>query len=52
MKISTIEKLLEDQLKDIHSAETQLVKALCRVNIVFTSGPGSCVVIAATWFCS
>jgi ferritin-like metal-binding protein YciE len=28
MKISTIAKLFEDQLKDIHSAETQLVKAL------------------------
>jgi ferritin-like metal-binding protein YciE len=28
MKLSTIEKLLEDQLKDIYSAETQLVKAL------------------------
>ncbi len=28
MKIPTIAKLLEDQLKDIHSAETQLVKAL------------------------
>jgi len=28
MKIPTIAKLLEDQLKDIHSAEAQLVKAL------------------------
>jgi ferritin-like metal-binding protein YciE len=28
MKLPTIAKLLEDQLKDIHSAETQLVKAL------------------------
>jgi ferritin-like metal-binding protein YciE len=28
MKLPTIEKLLEDQLKDIYSAETQLVKAL------------------------
>ena len=28
MKIPTIEKLLEDQLKDIYSAETQLVNAL------------------------
>ena len=28
MKLSTIAKLLEDQLKDIYSAETQLVKAL------------------------
>jgi ferritin-like metal-binding protein YciE len=28
MKIATVAKLLEDQLKDIHSAETQLVKAL------------------------
>jgi ferritin-like metal-binding protein YciE len=28
MKIPTIAKLLEDQLKDIYSAETQLVKAL------------------------
>jgi ferritin-like metal-binding protein YciE len=28
MKIPTIAKLLEGQLKDIHSAETQLVKAL------------------------
>ena len=31
MKLSTITKLLEDQLKDLHSAETQLVKALPRV---------------------
>jgi len=28
MKLSTIAKLFEDQLKDIHNAETQLVKAL------------------------
>src|SRR5271168_1007015 len=28
MKLPTIEKLLEDQLKDIYSAENQLVKAL------------------------
>jgi ferritin-like metal-binding protein YciE len=28
MKLPTIAKLLEDQLKDIYSAETQLVKAL------------------------
>jgi len=28
MKLPTIAKLLEDQLKDLHSAETQLVKAL------------------------
>ncbi len=28
MKLPTIAKLFEDQLKDIHSAETQLVKAL------------------------
>jgi Mn-containing catalase len=28
MKMPTISKLLEDQLKDIHDAETQLVKAL------------------------
>ena len=28
MKLPSIEKLLEDQLKDIYSAETQLVKAL------------------------
>jgi ferritin-like metal-binding protein YciE len=28
MKLPTIEKLFEDQLKDIYSAETQLVKAL------------------------
>jgi ferritin-like metal-binding protein YciE len=28
MKLSTIDKLLEDQLKDLHSAETQLIKAL------------------------
>jgi ferritin-like metal-binding protein YciE len=28
MKLPTVAKLLEDQLKDIHSAETQLVKAL------------------------
>ncbi len=28
MKLTTIAKLLEDQLKDLHSAETQLVKAL------------------------
>jgi ferritin-like metal-binding protein YciE len=28
MKLTTIAKLLEDQLKDIYSAETQLVKAL------------------------
>jgi ferritin-like metal-binding protein YciE len=28
MKISTIDKLLEDQLKDLYSAENQLVKAL------------------------
>jgi ferritin-like metal-binding protein YciE len=28
MKLPTIAKLLEDQLKDIHSAEAQLVKAL------------------------
>jgi ferritin-like metal-binding protein YciE len=28
MKLPTLAKLLEDQLKDIHSAETQLVKAL------------------------
>jgi ferritin-like metal-binding protein YciE len=28
IKLTTIAKLLEDQLKDLHSAETQLVKAL------------------------
>jgi ferritin-like metal-binding protein YciE len=28
MKIESLNKLLEDQLKDLHSAETQLVKAL------------------------
>ena len=28
MSISTLEELLEDQLKDLYSAETQLVKAL------------------------
>jgi ferritin-like metal-binding protein YciE len=28
MKLPTLAKLLEDQLKDLHSAETQLVKAL------------------------
>jgi ferritin-like metal-binding protein YciE len=28
MKIPTVEKLLEDQLKDLYSAENQLVKAL------------------------
>ena len=28
MRLPTIAKLLEDQLKDLHSAETQLVKAL------------------------
>jgi ferritin-like metal-binding protein YciE len=28
MPISTLEELLEDQLKDLYSAETQLVKAL------------------------
>ena len=28
MKLPTIAKLLEDQLKDIYSAENQLVKAL------------------------
>ena len=28
MKLPTIAKLLEDQLKDIHSAEAQLVKSL------------------------
>jgi ferritin-like metal-binding protein YciE len=31
MKLPTIEKLLEDQLKDIYNAETQLVKALPRM---------------------
>ncbi len=31
MKLPTIAKLLEDQLKDIYSAETQLVKALPRI---------------------
>jgi ferritin-like metal-binding protein YciE len=31
MKIPSIEKLLEDQLKDIYSAENQLVKALPRM---------------------
>ena len=31
MKLPTLAKLLEDQLKDIHSAETQLVKALPRM---------------------
>ena len=31
MKLPTIAKLLEDQLKDIYSAETQLVKALPRM---------------------
>jgi ferritin-like metal-binding protein YciE len=31
MKLSTIDKLLEDQLKDIYNAETQLVKALPRM---------------------
>jgi len=28
MKVPTLDKLLEDQLKDIHSAESQLLKAL------------------------
>ena len=31
MKITTLDKLLEDQLKDIYSAEAQLVKALPRM---------------------
>src|ERR1043165_7841561 len=31
MKIPSLEKLLEDQLKDIYSAEKQLVKALPKV---------------------
>jgi len=31
MKLPTIAKLLEDQLKDMYSAETQLVKALPRM---------------------
>jgi ferritin-like metal-binding protein YciE len=31
MKIPSIEKLLEDQLKDLYSAENQLVKALPRM---------------------
>ncbi len=28
MKVPTLDKLLEDQLKDIYSAENQLIKAL------------------------
>jgi len=31
MKLTSIEKLLEDQLKDLYSAENQLVKALPRI---------------------
>jgi ferritin-like metal-binding protein YciE len=31
MKIATVAKLLEDQLKDVYSAENQLVKALPRM---------------------
>lgn len=31
MKLSTLEKLFEDQLKDLHSAEAQLLKALPRI---------------------
>jgi hypothetical protein len=31
VKLPTIAKLLEDQLKDLYSAETQLVKALPKI---------------------
>lgn len=31
MKITSLDKLLEDELKDIHSAESQLIKAMPRV---------------------
>ena len=39
MKLPTLAKLLEDQLKDIHSAETQLVKALPRLAKKASSKP-------------
>jgi ferritin-like metal-binding protein YciE len=31
MKLSTLEKLFQDQLKDLHSAEAQLIKALPKI---------------------
>jgi ferritin-like metal-binding protein YciE len=37
MKLPTIEKLLEDQLKDLYSAENQLVKALPKIAKASTS---------------
>ena len=37
MKITSLDKLLEDELKDIHSAESQLIKAMPKITKVVKS---------------